>query len=126
MKIDASEYPVVRIDSKPAHRVAIDCVLAEFSRLLAREEAFVFIGEGLPLDGGGDPEDARVVSRWMRINRAALSRLVKGQVQIITDPDARQAAETFSLAFAYFWGYPMFVVGSEQEARIKVISLLSL
>lgn len=127
MNINASEYPIVRMVADPALNQPVDDVMASFSELLARGQPFVFIGEGEPGDDQekDNVEDRRKITRWMKANKTELRRLVKGHVQITPQATRRAAMEAFSVVFVKFWGYPMYIVASDVEARAKAQSLLA-
>lgn len=129
MNIDATEYPIVRMIADPALDVPVDEVLASISDLLALGRPFVFIGEGDPGDGGGDKqakvEERRKTALWMKANKTEIRRLVKGHVHIVPEAAKRVAMKAFSVVFAKFWGYPMYIVASAEDARAKAQSLLA-
>lgn len=125
MNIDANNYPIVRMQNDPSLDMGVEEVLASFSKLLLLGRPFAFIGEGTPEDEGGNGDDRRQVTLWMKANKAELRRLVKGHVQIVPDASKRAEMEAFSVVFGKFWGYPMFIATSEEEAQGKARSLLA-
>lgn len=128
MNIDACDFPLVRMQNDPALAVPVDEVLAQNLELLQRGEPFVVIGEGLPNEGEREDEnvdDRRKVALFMKANKTEIRRLIKGHIQIVPEVEKRDGAESFSVMFEKFWGYPMFVVATEQEAQAKAKSLLN-
>lgn len=117
--IDASSWPVVRW-TMPAviPGEEADALLAAFDGLLARDERFVLI-----FDGVERPEQSsrfnRVYKDWSKRRRKDLGRLVAGAVRLEPDDAKRKAllGKLFNAALAAFIPYPFKVVGSEAEAQ---------
>ncbi|MGZ2749063.1 hypothetical protein [Burkholderia stagnalis] len=124
MHIDASSFPFVRMGYDPSRDEPMDIVLGRLSELLRGGKPFVFLSEGDFNDGGGEG-DRRNVSLWMKANKAEIVRLIKGLVHVEPDAAKRAAAEQFSEGFAKFWGYPMAVVATHQDAQQRAEGLLA-
>jgi len=76
------------------------------------------------------PEEERLAYRkqlslWMKANREAIQRLVKGQVYLASDAQQQSVMQAFAETFAKFWGFPLFVTQSEEEAKDKAKALLN-
>lgn len=127
MNIDATEYPIVWMDYEPAQGVPVEEALASISTLLARNRPLVFLAQNEPSDTNRQEgaEERRAVALWMKANKREIRRLALGQVQIVPEAAKRVAMRAFSVVFAKFWGYPMFVVASVDEALTKARSLLA-
>ncbi|HBU0449000.1 TPA: hypothetical protein MCP14_005711, partial [Klebsiella pneumoniae] len=69
-------------------------------------------------------DDRRKITRWMKENKTAVSSLIKGHIHIMPDDNKRTELESFSVTFERFWGYPMFPVATEDEARVRAEALL--
>ncbi|WP_201268189.1 hypothetical protein [Pseudomonas aeruginosa] len=127
MNIDTTEYPIVRMENARSLARPIEEVLECISELLARGRPFVFVSQDIP--DGDDAEEhidtRRKIALWMKANRTEIRRLIKGHLQIVSEPDQRDRMEAFSVVFAKFWGYPMFVVASAESAHAKAESLLA-
>ncbi|HBO6774561.1 hypothetical protein FA454_32650 [Pseudomonas aeruginosa] len=124
MNIDTTEYPIVRMENARARPVeeVLECI----SELLARGRPFVFVSQDAPDDDAEEHIDTRrKIASWMKANRTEIRRLIKGHLQIVSEPDQRDGMQAFSVVFARFWGYPMFVVASVEAARAKAESLLA-
>ncbi|MEG0858496.1 MAG: hypothetical protein RSG92_04190 [Pseudomonas sp.] len=128
MYVDASNFPIVRMEMDPALSMPIEEVLACIGKLLAGDQPFVFVGEGFPDDDPRDSnsiEERRQVTLWMKANKAQIRKLIRAQVQIVPNVRHWAGAVSFSVIFEKFWGYPMLVVATAQEAQEKAQSLLS-
>lgn len=127
MSIDATEYPIVWMDYEPSRGVPVAEALASISALLARNQPLVFLAQNEPGDTHRQDgaEERRAVALWMKANKHEIRRLALGHVQIVPEAAKRVAMRAFSVVFAKFWGYPMFVVASVEEARAKAGSLLA-
>jgi hypothetical protein len=91
---------------------------AEFSTLLQREQPFVLLCDRRMDESGEQDRDERTqVALWKRDHREALAKWVKGMVLIEPDDMRRKAAEEFVDFASRFWGYPVMVVASEQQAH---------
>lgn len=120
MKMDASQFPYVWVDfthshAEPEHDHKKD--FERFEALLARKEAFVFLSRTAEEDDHEHTqEEKKQVSLWMKKHKQALRTYVKGMVHIEPGSAKRLAMRAFATAFSKFWGYPMLVAGSEEEA----------
>lgn len=127
MKIDASNFPIVRMQENANVNEPVDRVLDHYLCLLQRGEPFVVIADTFPDQGARKQEsveDRRSVTLFMKEHKAEISRLIKGHIQIVTNSELRQEAKEFSKIFEKFWGYPMFVVATEDEALYRTVTLL--
>ncbi|HDX3930724.1 TPA: hypothetical protein ROF83_002714, partial [Citrobacter freundii] len=102
-------------------------ILIAISKLLQKKQPFVFICSGLPTESNKENDDVnerRKITTWMKDNKAAIGQLIKGHIHIIPETTKRTELESFSVTFERFWGYPMFIVATENEAREKANALL--
>lgn len=125
MQIDATNYPIIRMDDASSQDMSVDTVLASLSELLARGNALVLWGDGELGEENGSVDDRRKVAMWMKANRDEIQRLIKGHVHVVADAEKRSAADAMSAVFIKFWGYPMFVVESVDDAFRKANALLA-
>ena len=129
MKINASKFPYVWVDfthshAEPEHDHTED--FERFEALLARKEAFVFLSRTAEQDDHEHTQqEKKQVSLWMKKHKQALRTYVKGMVHIEPGSAKRLAMRAFSAAFAKFWGYPLLIAGSEEEALGFAQRLLS-
>lgn len=125
MHIDSSDFPIVRLNSDASSVAPIKEVLRQLSDILARNKVFLFMSEG-PLDTSGDDiEDRKKMSLWMKANKNEIRRLVKGHIHVQPDTAQRTAAQAFATTSEKFWGYPMFIVPTTEEAQVKAKALLA-
>jgi hypothetical protein len=126
MLIDAAQFPVVwmRINA-PANRPDAS-PFAEFEALLARKEVFVLLNnEGL--DKGEhehSPEEMKQASLWMKSHKSELRAFVKAGIYIEPSAAKRLATKAFTLVYEKFWGYPMLMVATKDEALALAQKLL--
>jgi len=129
MKMDASKFPYVWVDfthshAEPEHDHTED--FERFEALLARKEKFVFLSLTAEQDDHEHTqEEKKQVSLWMKKHKHDLRTYVKGMVHIEPGAAKRLAMKAFAGAFSKFWGYPLLVAGSEEEALGFAERLLS-
>lgn len=127
MNVDAKDFPVVRLFQPQGDAMPMGEVLAVFSALLTRDEPFVFYSEG-GFDGdgpNGDVADRRDMSLWVKANKAEIRRLIRAHVHLETEAAARVAAEAFAPNSQKFWGYPMLIAATADEARAMCDTMLA-
>ncbi|MGL4673573.1 MAG: hypothetical protein ACRCXK_01795 [Wohlfahrtiimonas sp.] len=124
MKVDAIEFPFVRVDYVKGPNEIIEDTLSDLSGLLKRQQPFVFMGEGLPKEENTHEEDRKKVALWMKANHMDVQRWIKGHVHVIAEPDKFEMMQEFSVIFKKFWGYPMIVVRTQEEAMSEATLLL--
>jgi len=130
MRLDATQYPMVSIHytTEANQPVDINSFLEQFSALLARNQAFVFIASDWPDEQAETEESAalrRAVILWVKANKAALQTLVKGQVHIATNATQAEKVREFAPTFTKVWGYPLLVADSVDAAHAKAKELLA-
>ncbi|MDR0227434.1 MAG: hypothetical protein LBI66_13545 [Burkholderiaceae bacterium] len=124
MYIDSSSHPLVRMGYERDKAQPITELLADFSALLDRGQAFVFVSEGDMAQEERSPEDRKQVVLWMKAHRPALQGLVRALVHAEPDAHKREQAAEFARMFGKAWGYPLLLVASPQEARQRALELL--
>jgi hypothetical protein len=127
MKINTDDFPRVRMDYSIESDASSNDILTAISKLLQKKQPFVFICSGLPTESNKENDDVnerRKITTWMKDNKAAIGQLIKGHIHIIPEITKRTELESFSVTFERFWGYPMFIVATENEAREKANALL--
>jgi hypothetical protein len=125
MLIDAAHFPLVwtQIATSGANPAA---PFAEFEALLVRKEAFVLLNEE-GLDKGEhehSPEEMKQTSLWMKRHKSELRAFVKAAIYIEPSAVKRQATRAFAVVFEKFWGYPILVAGTKDEALALAKQLL--
>ena len=127
MFIDATRFPLVWIQIATASRNPEDSPFAEFEALLARKKSFVLLNdEGL---GRGNhehsPDEMKQTSLWMKRHKRELRAFVKASIHIEPSTTKRLAANAFAVIYAKFWGYPMLMTATKEEALALAHKLLS-
>ncbi|WP_404479022.1 hypothetical protein [Novosphingobium sp. BL-52-GroH] len=125
MSMDSSNFPFVWIGfgQEPGHDPQRD--FDEFEANLEREEPFVLLSDSAPAEGHEHTqEEKKRTSLWMKRHKAALRRLVL--VMILIEPNAakRIGYKAFAVIFAKFWGYPLMLASSREEAMDVAEKLL--
>lgn len=127
MQINITEFPIVKIDYNAAYLTDFQGILTTLSQLLAKNEPFVIIGEGAPSDDDGEQSraDRREAGLWAKNNLEAIQRLIKIQYQVQPDEEKALEMEAFAGIFEKFWGYPLVVVNSVEEAYLRSKTILN-
>ncbi len=128
MQIDIQDFPLVRMDYSGAGKQSIEETLRIFEQCLQRKQAFVFLAGGADFDK--DPNenvaDRRAVSLWMKQHKAELRDYVKAMYYVEPSAVKRLAAKAFAVIYGKFWGHPMIVTESRDEAVRQAYELLGL
>ncbi len=126
MLIDASQFPLVWMRLNAPGTDPEASPFAEFEALLARKKVFVLLNdEGLNKgDHEHSPEEMKLASRWMKRHKSELRTLVKAGIYIERNTAKRLATKAFALMYEKFWGYPMLMVASKDEALALAQRLL--
>ncbi|WP_336333898.1 hypothetical protein [Pseudomonas putida] len=125
MLLNATCFPLVWMKIGNTSIDTSDEGFAAFEALLARAEPFVLLDAESADRQEREPshEEQKQLSLWMKRHKAALRSFVKGQVVVEADTGKQTTARLFAAKFEAFWGYPLFVVGTEEEA-LKVANQL--
>ncbi|GAA5098683.1 hypothetical protein [Wohlfahrtiimonas larvae] len=124
MKVDAIEFPIVRVDYVKGPNENIEDTLSDLSDLLKRQQPFVFVGEGVPQEENKNLEERKKVALWMKANHEDVQKWIKGHVHVVKEADKFEMMQEFSIIFKKFWGYPMIVVRTSEEALSEAALLL--
>lgn len=129
MLIDATHFPIVWIKMMTSSPVVDATPLAEFEALLAQKKPFVLINdEGIDKEErehSHTKEEAKHITLWMKRNKADLKAYIKSGIYIEPSMAKRLAAKAFTLVFEKFWGYPMVIVATKEEALMLAQTLLA-
>lgn len=88
-----------------------------FEELLARETPFVFLSQIDHTAGQTESQEERKrITLWMKAHKAPLRKYVNAMIQIEPDPIKRLTLVTFSAIFPKFWGFPLLIVSTRDEA----------
>lgn len=128
MLIDATQFPLVWIKLMKIDPDPNASPFAKFEALLARKEIFVLINdEGIDKEEhehSHTKEDAKQTTLWMKRNKADLKAYIKAGIYIEPNAAKRLAAKAFTMVYEKFWGYPMLIVPSKDEAMALARKLL--
>ncbi|WP_460416038.1 hypothetical protein [Pseudomonas sp. microsymbiont 2] len=118
MLLDITHFPLVWMAIGNTAIDTHDEGFAAFEALLSRAQPFVLLDaeRARQQEHEHTHEEQKQLSLWMKRHKTALRTWVKGQVLIEPDTGRQQAARAFAPKFAAFWGYPLFVVPTREEA----------
>lgn len=118
MFIDSATFPIVWMRQIASSDDPAQAPFDEFANLLARKQAFVFLSDEGFNDGQHEhsQEERKQTSLWMKKNKVEIRAFVKGMVLIEPNAGKRLASKAFAIMFGKFWGYPMMVSASKDEA----------
>ncbi|WP_115718848.1 hypothetical protein [Gallaecimonas mangrovi] len=127
MFIDASQFPIVWMRLNVPGTDPEASPFAEFEALLARKRVFVLLNdEGLDKgDHQHSSEEMKQTSRWMKRHKSELRAFVKAGIYIEPSTAKRLATQAFTRVYEKFWGYPMLMVATKDEALALAQTLLS-
>ena len=127
MQIDMTEFPIVKMDYSVPYNTDFREILQHLSDLLARKKPFVIIGKGerSEEDEAQSRVDRHEASIWAKDHRAAIQKWIKMHYYVETDAEKVLEMEEFSVIFEKFWGYPLIVVPSMEDAYQRAETLLN-
>lgn len=126
MPLDSTKFPLVwmNYEQGPEHDHDKDFEALEAN--LKRGQPFVLLTDSAPEDEHEHShEEKRRTSLWMKKHKVELSRLVLAMIVIEPSAAKRIAFLAFGVPFSKFWGYPMRVASSRDEAMEIAGKLLS-
>ncbi|AON55755.1 hypothetical protein ABIC71_004147 [Herbaspirillum seropedicae] len=118
MSMNSSNFPYVwmNLTQGPGHDHEKD--FAEFEANLQRGEPFVILSDTAPNEEHEhSPEEKKRTSLWMKKNKLELRRLVLAMILVEPNSTKRLGFKAFSVVFAKFWGYPLLLAASREEAE---------
>lgn len=116
MFIDSSTFPLVWMRQIALASAPAQAPFDEFANLLARKQAFVFLSDEGFNDHEHTQEERKQTSLWMKKNKVEIRAFIKGMVLIEPNAGKRLASKAFAIMFGKFWGYPLLVTASQEEA----------
>lgn len=126
MPLDNSTFPFVWMtyDEDPDHDHDEDFEALEES--LLRGTPFVILTDNAPIeDHTHSHEERKRTALWMKAHKADLRDRVLAMIVIEPSATKRLAFKSFGVAFAKFWGYPLRLTSSREEAMEIAGQLLS-
>ena len=126
MPLDSTDFPLVWMsyDEEPGHDHDEDFEVLEAT--LKRGAPFVILTDNAPTEEHEHShEEKKRTALWMKKHKAELRTLVLAMIVIEPNAAKRMTFKPFGLAFAKFWGYPMKLASSREEAMEVAGKLLS-
>ncbi|MEV4777978.1 hypothetical protein [Burkholderia sp. LMU1-1-1.1] len=126
MSINSSNFPLVWMNftQEPGHDPQKD--FDEFEANLQRGEPFVLLTDNVKdEDHEHSPEENKRTALWAKKHKVQLRKLVLGMILIEPNAAKRLAFKAFAVVFAKFWGYPLFLAASREQALAMARELLS-
>ncbi|GGE52159.1 hypothetical protein GCM10007421_28250 [Halopseudomonas oceani] len=124
--MNSSDFPLVwmNLTQEPGHDHQKD--FEEFEANLRRGEPFVILSDTAPAeDHEHSPEDKKRTALWMKKHKAELRRLVLAMILVEPSSAKRLGFKAFATVFAKFWGYPLILARSHEQAIEMAKELLS-
>lgn len=128
MRFNSTNFPLVwmNYDEDPDHDHDHDKDFEAFELNLKRGEPFVILTDSAPTEEHEhSQEDKKRTSLWMKKHKIELRTLVLAMIVIEPNAAKRLTFKAFSVAFAKFWGYPLKLASSREEAIDIAGKLLS-
>ncbi|OBV39036.1 hypothetical protein [Janthinobacterium psychrotolerans] len=125
MSINSSNFPLVWMNftQEPGHDHQKD--FDEFEANLQRGEPFVILTDTVPAeDHEHSPEEKKRSALWMKKHKVQLRKLVLATIMIEPNAAKRLGFKAFAVVFAKFWGYPMLLAASREQAMEMARTLL--
>lgn len=126
MSINSSNFPLVwmNLAQEAGHDHQQD--FDEFDANLQRGEPFVLLTDTVPAeDHEHSPEEKKRTALWMKKHKVALRKLVLAMILIEPNVAKRLGFKAFAVVFAKFWGYPLFLAASREQALEMAGELLA-
>lgn len=117
MSVNSSNFPFVwmNLTQEPGHDHQND--FAEFETNLQREEPFVLLTDTVPAEGHEhSPEEKKRTALWMKKHKIELRKLVLAMILVEPNSAKRLGFRAFAVVFAKFWGYPLLLAASREQA----------
>jgi len=98
----------------------------ELEANLQRGEPFVLLTDTAPAeDHEHSPEEKKRTALWMKKHKLELRRLVLAMIMIEPNSAKRLGFRAFAVVFAKFWGYPLLLAASREQAMEMAKELLA-
>lgn len=126
MSMNSSDFPLVwmNLSQELGHDHQKD--FDEFEANLRRGEPFVILSDTAPAeDHEHAPEDKKHTALWMKKHKVELRKLVLAMILIEPNQAKRLGFKAFAILFAKFWGYPLLLAVSREQAIEMARELLS-
>lgn len=124
MFLDSSAFPLVWMRQTAPSSAPPQEPFDELANLLARKQAFVFLSEEGFNDHEHGQEERKQTSLWMKKHKADIRAFIKAMILIEPNAARRLASKAFAVMFGKFWGYPLLVAATREEALETASRLL--
>ncbi|ARP80542.1 hypothetical protein CAL12_06635 [Bordetella genomosp. 8] len=127
MAMNSSDFPLVwmNLTQESGHDQQKD--FHEFEAILQRGEPFVLLTDTAPAaDHEHSPEEKKRTALWMKKHKVELRRLVLAMILVEPNSAKRLGLKAFAAVFAKFWGYPLLLAPSREQAIEMARGLLSM
>ncbi|HZF86468.1 MAG TPA: hypothetical protein VE084_23355 [Burkholderiaceae bacterium] len=117
MPMNSSDFPLVwmTLTQEPGHDHQKD--FDEFEANLRRGQPFVLLTDTAPAeDHEHSPADRKRTALWMKKHKGELRKLVLAMILVEPNATKRLGLKAFAALFAKFWGYPLLLAPSRQQA----------
>lgn len=126
MSMDSSNFPLIWMRLAHASGTNFRQEFEEFEANLRRGEVFVLLTYSAAAgDQEHSQEEKKYTTLWMKKHKAELRKLVLAMIVVEPNAAKRIGLKAFAVIFAKFWGYPMRLASSRQEALETASELLS-
>jgi len=125
MSMNSSNFPFVwmNLAQEPGHDHQEE--FAEFEAVLQRGTPFVLLTDTAPAeDHDHSPEEKKRTSLWMKKHKVELRKLVLAMILVESNAAKRLGFKAFAVVFAKFWGYPLLLASSREQAMEMARELL--
>ena len=128
MPLDITNFPLVWMsyDEAPDHDHDED--FAALEACLERGAPFVILSDNAPTedeDHDHSQEEKKRTALWMKKHKAELRTLVLAMIVIEPSAARRLAFKPFGVIFSKFWGFPLRIALTREEALGVAGNLLS-
>lgn len=118
MFMNSSDFPLVwmNLTQEPGHDHQKD--FDEFEANLRRGEPFVLLTDTVPTVEAHEhlPQEKKRTALWMKKHKVELRRLVLAMIMVEPNSAKRLGYKAFAAVFAKFWGYPLLLAESREQA----------
>lgn len=127
MSMNSSSFPLVWMNLSPEAGHDQQKDFDEFEANLQRGEPFVILTDTAPAeDHEHTPEEKKRTALWMKKHKAELRRLVLAMILVESNSAKRLGFKAFAVVFAKFWGYPLLLAASREQAIEMARELLAM
>lgn len=125
MPLDSTNFPLVWMNYDEGTDHDHDKDFEALEANLKRGAPFVLLSDSAPAeDHEHSQEEKKRTSLWMKKHKAELRTLVLAMIVIEPNAAKRLAFKPFGVTFAKFWGFPLRLASSREEALDMAGNLL--